>query len=217
MLTARRTSLVVAACCIVAAGITLALLQGKPESPDVKLVFLGYTNAVLKSIRTGPMGDTEESLVSLQKAIIGITNCGDSPVIPISRFQIAKLFGSSMSLRDYAQTSAASIPPGEMTAATVFLSNMDMEWNIDLAYTSETHVNKWIAKGKSSKFSALRSLAGLFPPAKVKWAETVWISTPPRPIRESGPTAPPKRYHITAPPPAFRFETPAPQNNQQSF
>ena len=217
MLKARRTSLLVAACCIVAAGITLALLQRKPERPDVKLVFLGYTNAVLKSVRTGPMGDSIESLVSLPKAIIGITNCGNSPVIPISRFQILRLLGSSMSPRNYAATPTPIIPPGEMAVATVFISGMDSEWNVDLAYTSETHAEKWVAKGKASKISALRSVAGLFPPAKVKWAQAVWVSNPPQPMSDDAPRSPPRRYNITAPPPSFRFENPAPQTNQQTL
>jgi len=189
----RRRLVLIALVVIACGGALLTWIWEREESPEVKLVFLGYTNELIGVYNLGPSFEVSSWT---PKAIIGITNGGETPILPIPWSKGVKLGANGK----YLYAPQALIPPGAMNTTTSHLSTSDNGFEATFAYTRLSRIAKLINQLKSS---SIGSIARVLPSPQLQWAQSVWVTNPP----------PEKRFHIDAPPPPFKFEPPSRETN----
>jgi hypothetical protein len=179
------------ACCVSATFVGFFWLQR--ARPDIRLIFVGYTNEIIE-VRSN--GYTE-----MTKAILEVTNCGSVPVKIASLWQAhpgpqipVELAGS------YLLMPTSRLNPGKMESVVTYLPSKESDGRLKVAYIRLGWIDSLASKARNSRNTGVRNLGNkLFPIAKLHWAQSDWISNSP-------PFVPISRYHISAPPPEIPLE-----------
>jgi hypothetical protein len=174
--------------------------------PDIRLVVVGYTNVIIRASRPGAVTPSVFSMqnpavVSMQKAIIQVTNCGQAPVMIASLWQAypapqipVELAGS------YLQMPTTGLNPGKAESVVTFLPAKESGGWLMVAYQRLGWIERLADNARNSRHAIMRNLATkLIPTAKLHWAQSGCITNPP-------PPAGVRRYHISAPPPEIPTE-----------
>jgi hypothetical protein len=180
------------ACC--ASIIFVGFLMSRPAQPDIRMIFVGYTNEIIE----GP-GYT----LWIAKAILEVTNCGSAPVKIASLWHAhpgpqipVELAGS------YLLMPTSQLNPGKMESVVTHLPSIESDGRLKVAYTRIGWMESLASKVRNSRNASVQNLANrLVPTPKLHWAQSDWISNSPPII-----PIPVSRYHISAPPPEIPIE-----------